>query len=120
MSSDPNPITALAIQGGAMRSIYCVGAVRALLETGSLDRLGRVHVSSAGCVAALLLLESNMDVGRYSKATAELLDLVAGPRFINRRRLWRMVDVAYLVESMFKVTGTSAAHLRQIGIPFEV
>ena len=95
--------TALAIQGGAMRSIYCIGAVRALLDSGSLARLSSVHVSSAGCVAGLLLLESGMDESRFADMTEQLLDRVATRRFIDMHRVKRIVDVEYLVDKQLLV-----------------
>ena len=96
------PSTALAIQGGAMRSMYCAGAVEGLLVTHQLDTLTHVVSSSGGCVAGLGILAAQYDAAAYHALT-ETMTSRLGKRFINLRRIRTVVDIAYLVDTMFDV-----------------
>jgi predicted patatin/cPLA2 family phospholipase len=113
---------AIAIQGGAMRSIYCLGAVRALVEAGHAAEVRSLHVASAGCVSGAVLasLVANPAGPQISEITDRLLDALAGKRFINSRRFRKVVDVDYLVDTIFDVTALSAPSLRRSRITFEV
>jgi predicted patatin/cPLA2 family phospholipase len=112
----------VAIQGGAMRSIYCLGAIRALVESGHAAHVRTIHTASAGCVSAAVLASQLTDPGAPSVAdTGErLLDRLAGTRFINQRRMQRIVDVDYLVETIRDVTSISARPMAERGLVFEV
>ncbi|WP_284747729.1 patatin-like phospholipase family protein [Amycolatopsis sp. RTGN1] len=112
----------IAIQGGAMRSIYCVGAVRAIVEAGYGHQVKTIHAASAGCVSAAVLANQVSDENAPSVAevTDILLSRLASTRFINQRRLNKIVDVDYLVETMRDVTSISCATLGGQGIVFEV
>jgi predicted patatin/cPLA2 family phospholipase len=112
----------LAIQGGAMRSIYCLGAIRALVDAGLAERIRTIHTASAGCVSGVVLGAYLAEPQRRTieQTRDELLDRLAGKRFINPLRLWNVVDVRYLTDTMRDVTGLSAAWLAARGITFEV
>lgn len=112
----------LAIQGGAMRSIYCVGAVRALVDHGLAAQVRAVHSASAGCVSSVMLSAHLADPQGRGIATMRdvFLDRLAGRRFINPLRLWNIVDVRFLVDTMREVTGLSVRSLAELGILFEV
>ena len=112
----------LAIQGGAMRSIYCLGAVRAIVECGYASSITSIHVASAGCVSGVILAEqiADPDAPPIAETTERLLDRLAGGKFINRRRLHRIVDVDYLIDAIRDVSGLSVASLVEHALSFEV
>jgi predicted patatin/cPLA2 family phospholipase len=112
----------LAIQGGAMRSIYCLGAIRAMVDAGLVDRVRTIHTASAGCVSGVVLgaYLAQPDGRTIVQIRDELLDRLAGKRFINLLRPWNIVDVRFLTDTMHEVTGLSAAWLAARGIIFEV
>lgn len=112
----------VVIQGGAMRSIYCVGAVRALIDFGYASQVRTIHTASAGCVAGLLLASHVAHPNSPSVADMRdsLLDRLAGRRFINVRRPAKVVDVGYLAQTMAEVTAISPKELADHGLAFEV
>jgi predicted patatin/cPLA2 family phospholipase len=112
----------LAIQGGAMRSIYCLGAIRALVDAGLAERVRTIHTASAGCVSGVVLgaYLSEPQKRTIEQTRDELLTRLAGRRFINPLRPWNVVDVRFLTETMHDVTGLSARWLADRGMIFEV
>ena len=87
---------AVAIQGGAMRSVYCAGAVRALASAGIHQRVTSIHSVSSGCVSAALLQRA----GSGGPLDAHLDGLIARlcrTRWIKPRRLGRVFDLDELV-----------------------
>lgn len=105
-----------------MRSVYCLGAVRALSELGIASEVDSVHASSAGCVSATILLgqstaDSSTSVG---DKIDELIRLLAGKRFINSRRVRKVVDVDYLIRVLRETTELSVESLRRRSVVFEV
>jgi predicted patatin/cPLA2 family phospholipase len=115
-------VISVAIQGGAMRSVYCVGVIRALTESAYLHEVGTIHTSSAGCVAAAVLASQLIDgeSPTVSDMTEELIAKLAGPQFINQRRFLKVVDVDYLVRVIREVTSVSPQALSRRGLTFEV
>ncbi|MEU4447658.1 patatin-like phospholipase family protein [Actinosynnema sp. NPDC050801] len=115
-------MVSVVIQGGAMRSIYCLGAVRALVDSGLANRVTSIHSASAGCVSAAVLASHIAD--EQAPAVAEtgqrLVDVLANRRFINPSRLRRIVDVDYLVTTMRELTPISVESLGSRGLVFEV
>jgi predicted patatin/cPLA2 family phospholipase len=109
----------VAIQGGAMRSVYCFGAARALIDRGLAGEIGSVHTASAGCVAGALLT-ADPDGPSATEMRTRLIEQLAGDRFINPRRLKKVLDVDLLVQAMNEVTGIGAASLKRRGVVFEV
>jgi predicted acylesterase/phospholipase RssA len=112
----------VALQGGAMRSVYCLGAIRALAELGLARKVNTVHASSAGCVSAAVLAGQIAmdDAPSVSDAVRALLERLVGKRFIDQHRYSKIVDVDYLVAVIREVTNVSAESLRNKGIVFEV
>lgn len=112
----------VAVQGGAMRSIYCVGAVRALVDSGYVDKITAVHSSSAGCVAGSILANqvSSDDAPAVVEIRDRLIERLAGPRFINSVRINKIVDVDYLVQTLCEITSLSVKALARSGTVFEV
>ncbi len=112
----------VVIQGGAMRSIYCLGAVRALVDRGWASSVRSIHAASAGCISAMVLA-SNITAASASSVKemgSQLVAQLAGPRFIDQRRLRKIVDVDYLVGVTTAVTSVGADNLRESGLLFEV
>jgi predicted patatin/cPLA2 family phospholipase len=112
----------VAIQGGAMRSIYCLGVIRALSETPYLKDVKEVYTSSAGCVSAAVLADQLAATPSRSVAEIgeDLVSMLAGPRFINESRLLKIVDVDYLVSVIGKVTSMTPQSLAACSLVFEV
>lgn len=88
---------ALVVQGGGMRGIYSIGALAALEDAGLRDAFSVVVGSSAGAIngAYFLARQANAALRIY-------LEDLTHPRFINPKRLWRVVDVDYLVDDVLK------------------
>jgi len=113
---------AVAIQGGAMRSIYALGAVRALVDLGLHDQVDSIHSSSAGCVAGSVLAGQARaeHPPAISDLVATFLDSLSGRNFIDGHRLTKMVDVDLLVSVIREQTGISAGGLKERSLRFEV
>ncbi len=97
-STSPEGKPALVVQGGAMRGIYSMGALAELEDAGLRDAFGVVVGSSAGAINGAFFLAGQANLGLQ----IYLEDLVTR-RFINSRRLWRVVDVDYLVDDIIRV-----------------
>jgi predicted patatin/cPLA2 family phospholipase len=115
-------VISVAMQGGAMRSIYCLGVVRALTETPYADDVTTIHASSAGCVPAAVLANhlTKANPAGVPEMTEELIARLAVRRFIDQRRLRRIVDVDYLVRVIAEVTSIDCRSLSERGLTFEV
>lgn len=100
-------MTAVSIQGGAMRSVYCIGVLRSLLINGKLTLPIKFVTSSAGCVTGLLALASELNVDKYKELTNALLEKMASSKFINKNRIYKIVDVDYLVDTLISLLSDS-------------
>jgi predicted patatin/cPLA2 family phospholipase len=78
-----------------MRVAYTLGVLRELRRASVDSSLGSVFTSSAGMIAALGLVASDFDA--YAE---KLLPKLSGRRFINSRRVLKVVDVDYLVDGV--------------------
>jgi len=105
-----------------MRSVYCVGVVRALADSAHLEHVRSVHTSSAGCVSGAALVGQLGPVPKKSvgETFESFLPRVVGTRFINQRRYSRVVDVDYLVTAIQQINKVSLTALRSIDTTFEV
>lgn len=83
----------LVIEGGAMRVAYALGVLEVVQASELSDRVGEIYTSSAGTIAALGFVGA--DLRPFADA---LLPKLSGTRFINPRRVGKVVDVDYLVE----------------------
>ncbi|MEO3926525.1 patatin-like phospholipase family protein [Micromonosporaceae bacterium B7E4] len=112
----------VVIQGGAMRSIYCLGAIRAVVEGGYADRVQSIHTASAGCVSGAVLAAhiARPESRTVAEAADAFLDRLGGDRFINLWRLRKIVDVDLLVDSIDAVTSLSVKALAGRDLTFEV
>ena len=116
------PTISVAVQGGAMRSIYCIGAIRAIAENNLAGHIRSIHAASAGSVSACLLtaIVSSPVPVKVEDITATLLDSLATTRFINPRRPRRVVDVDYLTDVLIETTGLSLEVIKDSNIVSEV
>jgi len=98
----------VVIQGGAMRSVYCIGVLRCLLEDKRLE--GNVHffTSSAGCISPILAMAANFNVEKYKELTSKLFGMVGNRKFINKMRLFRVVDVEFLALALVEILSSNA------------
>ncbi|MEO3744510.1 patatin-like phospholipase family protein [Plantactinospora sp. B5E13] len=112
----------VVIQGGAMRSIYCLGAVRAVVEGGFAAQVRTIHTASAGCVSGAVLATHVGGAGdrTVTEAVHLFLDSLGGDRFINLWRLRKVVDVDLLAETIDTITSLSARTLADRELTFEV
>jgi predicted patatin/cPLA2 family phospholipase len=78
-----------------MRVAYALGVLSVLQRSPLRARVGSIYTSSAGFIAALGFVGSDLD-----EFTGALLPKLAGHRFINSRRPWKVVDVDYLVDDV--------------------
>ncbi|MFF7198872.1 patatin-like phospholipase family protein [Streptomyces sp. NPDC008079] len=112
----------VAVQGGAMRSIYALGVVRGMVDLGIHSKVGSVHSSSAGCVAGAVLAGQARadDAPDLTGLVKTFLDDLSGRNFIDSRRVTKMVDVDLLVSVIREQTGLSVASLTKHALTFEV
>ncbi|GAA3623604.1 hypothetical protein GCM10022223_45760 [Kineosporia mesophila] len=94
---DPTHKPALVVQGGGMRGIYSIGALAALEDAGLRDAFSVVVGSSAGAINSAYFLAGQANDGLHI-----YLDHLCTKRFINTRRLWRVVDVDYLIDDVMR------------------
>lgn len=89
--------TALVVQGGGMRGTYSMAALMALEECGLGGAFDHVLGASAGAIngAYLLAEQAKMAVTVY-------LDDISNTKFVSFRRLWKVVDIDYLVDGVLK------------------
>lgn len=78
-----------------MRVAYALGVLDILQASPLARRLRAIYTSSAGLIAALGLVGASVD--SYAE---DLLPRLAGRRFINPRRVFKVVDVDYLVDDV--------------------
>jgi predicted patatin/cPLA2 family phospholipase len=115
-------MVAVVIQGGAMRSIYCLGAVRALAEDIHMGQVDSIHVASAGCVSGMVLASqiTSSNSSTVSEMGEQLVGKLAGLRFIDQRRIRKVVDVDYLVGVTKEVTSVTVNGLKRHNLTFDV
>lgn len=87
---------ALVMSGGAMRCVYGVGVLSALVEEYGLTEPD-IIVASSGSVANAAYYLS----GQYTCVIAAWLDVIASKKFISYGRR-KVVDIDYLVDEVFK------------------
>ena len=84
---------ALVVQGGALRGVYSVGALAALEDLDLREAFSFVIGSSAGaCNGAYFLAQQSEDGIRI------YVDELSGPDFVSFRRIWKIVDIDFLVD----------------------
>jgi predicted patatin/cPLA2 family phospholipase len=89
---------ALVVQGGGMRGVYSMGALAELDEAGFRDAFDIALGASAGAINAVYFL-----AGQASESVGLYADHLSNRDFLNLRRLSRMVNVDYLIDTALKV-----------------
>lgn len=84
---------ALVVQGGGMRGTYSIAALAELEKHGLNDRFGDIFATSAGALNATYYLAGQAQVG-----ISAYLDHLSNKRFINKKRLRRVIDIDYLID----------------------
>ena len=85
----------LVIEGGAMRSVYSAGGVVALAHLGFAELFDEIYATSAGVMNASYFLSDQPSLGitvYYESCTT--------PLFMNRLRLWKILDIDYLFDQV--------------------
>ena len=112
----PQELRGLVVQGGAMRAIYSMAALQALADNGDTSsRFDLIVAASAGALNASLFVSDRAAVG-----TSLYLDKLSDGRFINTRRLHRIVDVDYLIDEVVMPAVPDLAEHLAIGPRFLV
>lgn len=88
---------ALVVQGGGLRAVYSMGALVALSEEGLMDCFSVCVGSSAGAINLAYSLSGQSRDG-LAIYTEDLTD----SRFFAPWRLWRLVDIDFLVDVAMK------------------
>jgi predicted patatin/cPLA2 family phospholipase len=94
-SRDDGRKLALVVEGGSMRGVYTAGSLLALHAMGLAKLFDNVYGTSAGAVNAGHFLSGQGDI----KADTYYRCL-AGRRFINPYRLWKVVDIDFFVDQV--------------------
>src|ERR1043166_3974314 len=101
LSAAKRPKTALVVEGGAMRGAWAAGVLGALHEKGH-DRFDLVVAASSGaCSAAYFvagMVQPGLEIWRQHIGDQKLL------RRTNWLRFKPMIDLAYLIDYLFKKT----------------
>jgi len=96
---DGDEPVALVAQGGGMRGTYSIAALAALEDEGYTRRFADLYGTSAGALnsAYFMAKQANDGVGIY-------VDHLSNRRFIDLRRLSRIIDIDYLVDEVLKTS----------------
>ncbi len=90
--------TAIVLSGGGMQCVYQVGVLQALREKFSLSP--DILVGSSGSAGTVAYFCS----GQYDDIKHIWLDLLSTEMFIAPWRLWKIMDIDYLIDTVFKKT----------------
>jgi hypothetical protein len=96
----PRGKTAIIAIGGGMRSARGAGFLYTLGATLKLP-VPDLLVGTSGSAASVLYFAS----GQYETMRHIWTEMVATPEFISHVRVWRMMDVNYLIDTILKVRG---------------
>ncbi|UCH62751.1 MAG: patatin family protein [Fidelibacterota bacterium] len=92
-----NITTGLVLQGGGMRGIYSMAALMALEECGLGGAFDHVIGASAGAINGAYLLAKQAKL-----AVTVYLDDISNKKFVDFKRLSKVVDIDYLVDDVLK------------------
>lgn len=84
---------ALVLCGGIMAGAVGAGAVIALEELGLRNAFDDIHAYSAGFCNASYFLSGQVRLG-----ASIYYDALSGSRFINFLRLWKILDIDYMID----------------------
>jgi predicted patatin/cPLA2 family phospholipase len=88
---------ALVVQGGGMRGVYSMGALRALENANLTSSFDVVLGSSAGAINGAYLLS-----GQAQDAVEVYVEYLSNRKFVDFVRFWKAVDIDYLVDVALK------------------
>ena len=88
---------AIIMAGGGMRSAYAVGVMLALAEEYDVREPGILIAGSGSAGTAAYYL-----AGQYESIRNIWTELLASKRFINPWRFWKIIDIGYLVDVVFR------------------
>lgn len=98
-----------------MRVSYTLGVCSSLANRGQIPT--RIVASSAGAIPAYAMA-CGVDLDEFANT---LLERLSGDRFINWRRLWRIVDVDYLVDDVvFPLLGANAFQSSHVAVDVSI
>jgi len=86
----------LVIEGGSMRAVIAAGSLFGLYKLGFTDVFDEVYACSAGALNAAYFLS-----GQSLTAMKIYYEDVNNWSFINPFRLWKIVDIDYLFDTIF-------------------
>src|SRR3989338_10270539 len=90
-------LTAIVCSGGGMRSAHGAGFLYALATQLGLTAPD-VMVGSSGDAGNVLYFSA----GQYESLKRIWTELLSTPKFISPLRFWRVMDINYLVDTVFK------------------
>ena len=90
-------LTAIVCSGGGMRSAHGAGFLYALATQLGITAPD-VMIGSSGDAGNVLYFSS----GQYASMKRIWTELLSTPRFISPLRFWRIMDIQYLVDRVFK------------------
>lgn len=88
---------AIIMAGGGMRSAYAVGVMLALAEEYDVWEPGILIAGSGSAGTAAYYL-----AGQYASIRNIWTELLASKRFINPWRFWKVLDIDYLIDVVFR------------------
>lgn len=88
----------LVIEGGAMRGVCSGGGALALAKMGFTDLFDEVYATSSGVMNAAYFLSDQADLG-----ITIYYEELAGRRFINPWRVWKVLDVDYVFDRVVSI-----------------
>jgi predicted patatin/cPLA2 family phospholipase len=88
---------ALIVQGGGLRAIYSMAALALLEEMGLLEAFSVVAGSSSGAINGAYFL-----AGQAREGLDIYYKCLSSRRFLSPWRIWRVMDVDYLVDVALK------------------
>jgi predicted patatin/cPLA2 family phospholipase len=94
---DPTQKIAIVSSGGGMQCVYAAGALSALVHEFGFVAPDIIVATSGSAGNAAYYLARQFDAGReiWTKH-------LSSPRFISMMRPWRILDVNYLIDTVFK------------------
>jgi predicted patatin/cPLA2 family phospholipase len=88
---------ALVAQGGGMRGTYSIAALAALEQEGFTGRFADLYGTSAGALNSAYFV-----AGQAAAGVDIYVDYLSNERFINLRRVRRIIDIDYLIDEVLR------------------
>ena len=88
---------AIVCSGGGMKCAYSAGALKALGESVGFKNPD-IIIASSGSAGSLVYYLS----GQYKSIEKIWTELLSTPKFISFFRMWKIMDIDYLIDEVFK------------------